>query len=188
MTASLISTDHSAKMTAHQTIFSISFLVVACAAFFWKNILESSSSSAPLLVDTTTGTWKQIVDATRGNQTDPAANNLASFFERGTANVRWCEDVVAGHHYHESIAEFYNTITNIAFIIAALLGLKRVYDSRKPEAISAGRPSLSNAFVLSEMTMLIGVGFGSMLFHAHQSRFSQWADEVPMSVLAAVYL
>lgn len=112
--------------------------------------------------------------------------NTTWVFHRGTANIRWCEDVVAAHVYHDWIAEFFNTISNVTFVSVALLGLKRVADSRLTKQFEY--PPLPTSFIVAELIMLVGVGFGSMMFHAHQSRIAQLADELPMSLLVAAMM
>lgn len=105
-------------------------------------------------------------------------------FQRGTSNVRWCEDVLVeagGVGRHQLfIAEFYNTISNGAFMLAAIAGLVRVFSEKK-------RPLNFGACIFLESIMLVGVGCGSTWFHAHQSLFAQYTDEFPMSLLMLAY-
>jgi hypothetical protein len=161
------------------THLPLAFILATATAFLLKNVIDTSASRNPLLKDAESGTWKQAVHT--------ASSHLPELFRRGTASVRWCEDVVAGHSYNDSIAEFFNTVSNFALIIAALLGLKRIFLSRQDQQ-GARQGYLPNAFIAAEAIMIFGVAFGSMLFHAHQSRFAQMSDEVPMSFLAASYL
>ena len=115
------------------------------------------------------------------------ANSTQSFlkiFQRGSANVRWCEDVLAtesnGGKNDHWVAEFYNTLSNAGFVVAGVLGLIRVLSAKE-------KPMNFKAFVLLESIMVVGVGFGSIMFHAHQSLFSQYSDELPMSLLMLWY-
>ena len=126
------------------------------------------------------------IELARRNETTTASRDLFKnatwIFHRGTATVEWCENVAASYDYHDRIAEFYNSISNLAFVIVAILGLKRCWESHN-NPFHSTYPPLPSAFVVAEWIMLIGVGFGSAMFHAHQSRFAQLADELPMSFL-----
>jgi hypothetical protein len=112
---------------------------------------------------------------------------LTEVFQRGSANVIWCEHVLETLSKKTEgnevwMAEFYNSITNSAFVIASFLGLWRVANNN-------GKTTSSNlpAILAAEFIMMIGVGVGSFLFHSHQSRAAQVADELPMSLLMLAY-
>lgn len=107
---------------------------------------------------------------------------LPELFQRGTANVQWCEHVVSSHAYHDWISEWWNSWTNLAFVVAGAYGWskaaeKRAYPSR----------SLPRSFWWTELTMFV-IGMGSFLFHAHQSKAAEYSDELPMTVLNLQYL
>ncbi|CAB9519361.1 Pfam:aPHC [Seminavis robusta] len=113
--------------------------------------------------------------------------SLSKVFERGSANIIWCEHVLAmknasGMKEDAWIAEYWNSWTNLAFVVAGILGLLRVASDMTKTA------KLHLWGVLSaELTLMIGVGFGSFMFHAHQSRVAQIADELPMCLLTLFY-
>jgi Ceramidase len=116
---------------------------------------------------------------------------LTEVFQRGSANVIWCEHVLetlstskTGGNDEVWMAEFYNSISNSAFVIASFLGLWRVANNN-----GNGKTTTSNlpAILAAELVLMIGVGVGSFLFHSHQSRAAQIADELPMSLLALAY-
>ncbi|CAB9520342.1 expressed unknown protein [Seminavis robusta] len=98
-------------------------------------------------------------------------------FQRGTTNIKWCEDVVARHAHSDWIAEYYNFWSNLAFCFAGLIGMKRCVELK-----------LTGAFWAAEVVMCFGIGFGSMIFHAHQSKVSQNFDEILMSMLLMAHL
>lgn len=102
------------------------------------------------------------------NQTQDLWN---TYFHRGTANVQWCEDVVASHAHDDWIAEYYNTWSNLIFMLVALAGLKRCRSD-----------GLKWSFWGAEVIIFL-TGIGSFLFHAHQSKLSQVSDELPMVLL-----
>jgi Ceramidase len=128
------------------------------------------------------------------------SSNLACFtevFQRGSANVIWCEHVLetisntgAKEGRDVWVAEFYNSISNAAFVIASMLGLWRVIlanNNNKEDKTTTTTSNNLTAILAAELVMMIGVGFGSFLFHAHQSRAAQIADELPMSLVMLAY-
>jgi dihydroceramidase len=82
-----------------------------------------------------------------------------------TASVDWCEE---NYSTFFGLAEFYNTLTNIPFIIGAYLGVLLVQ-----------KQGLELRFAVSYV-MLGVVGLGSILFHGTLLRSFQVLDEVPM--------
>ncbi|CAB9512572.1 expressed unknown protein [Seminavis robusta] len=60
--------------------------------------------------------------------------------------------VVAKHAHSDWIAEYYNFWSNLAFCVAALIGIKRCVELK-----------LSVAFWAAEVVMCFGIGFGSMI-------------------------
>ncbi|CAB9500100.1 Alkaline ceramidase [Seminavis robusta] len=97
---------------------------------------------------------------------------LADYFRRGTTNIQWCEDLVAKHAHSDWVAEYYNTWSNLPFYMVAIFGMKRCVEMK-----------LNRSFWAAEVVMFLGIGIGSTLFHAHQSRVAQYADEIPMTLL-----
>lgn len=125
-------------------------------------------------------------DASTTTTTKPEAASPLSWKElirRGTANVEWCENVLAKHAHHDWIAEYYNTWSNLVFCIVALVGLHRVLRRTNTNVVLQNK----TPFVVAE-GILFGVGIGSWFFHSHQSRLAQWSDEIPMSLLLMAQL
>ena len=83
--------------------------------------------------------------------------------------IRWCEASVRP-------VEYANTASNLAFVVAAVAGLRRARACRLPRA-----------FYAAEVALLV-VACGSVLFHYTQSWRYEVADELPMSLLAVAYL
>jgi len=82
-----------------------------------------------------------------------------------TAVINWCEKDYAVSWY---IAEFWNSISNLPFIILALIGVFHSFYFRL---------GLRNA--LQYMAVMV-VGGGSFLFHCTLLFRAQMWDEVPM--------
>jgi len=81
--------------------------------------------------------------------------------------VEWCEATVSRYEYSNYISEFTNSVSNLAFIIVSF------YSSGK-------NPHCDYAICL--------IGVGSFIFHATESHAGQLLDELPMSLLAYLYL
>jgi hypothetical protein len=152
---------------------------------------------------------------TNGSSSSISSKNATSIFHRGTANVQWCEDVLAressiadqqqrqqdsnsssnNNSNTYTVAEYYNTISNAFFVIVALHGLWKVTmrnttTTQKAQAQAPQQPIImknKTAFFMAELIMMVGVGIGSVLFHAHQSRLAQYSDEFPMCCLLLAY-
>lgn len=92
------------------------------------------------------------------------------------SNIHWCEDVIAGYDHSFYVAEWWNTVSNVSFLLAAGVGIHRALSRKLP-----------GCFFWTEVS-LICVGLGSMLFHATQSLTGEILDELPMSILACGYL
>jgi hypothetical protein len=76
--------------------------------------------------------------------------------------------------------EPFNAVTNLAFIIAALLLAVRFYKLRL---------SARNAFdVLLLIGLLFAIGIGSFLWHTLATPWSAWADVMPILLFISVYL
>jgi dihydroceramidase len=82
-----------------------------------------------------------------------------------TSTIDWCEENYTVTHY---IAEFWNTVTNLAFIIPAAVSLHR-----------AIRDELELRYVLAHAFMVL-VGIGSLAFHCTLLYGCQMLDELPM--------
>ena len=84
-----------------------------------------------------------------------------------TASVDWCE---ANYVHTPYVAELFNTLSSLAMVLAGALGLilhARVLERR----------------ILVAFAALMGVGVGSVLFHATLRFGLQLADELPMVYL-----
>mmetsp|Transcript_20396 Transcript_20396/g.42750 ORF Transcript_20396/g.42750 Transcript_20396/m.42750 type:complete len:297 (+) Transcript_20396:156-1046(+) len=87
------------------------------------------------------------------------------FWGATTSSIDWCE-----RNYQVSIyiAEFWNTISNSAFILVGLMGIVQAYKHR-----------YEARFVLIALGIMV-VGFGSSAFHGTLLYEYQMADELPM--------
>lgn len=87
------------------------------------------------------------------------------FWGPRTANIDWCEENYEVSWY---VAEFYNTISNLAMILPAIYGV-----------IVSSRNGFEKRFtMLHVMFLLVGLGF--TVFHMTLKHSSQLLDEVPM--------
>lgn len=93
---------------------------------------------------------------------DPTA--LPHFWKR-TATLDWCEQNYVLCTY---IAEFWNTVSNLAFLTLATLGIYLVLRTRQETRFLLGYASFG------------AVGLGSWLFHMTLSYEAQLLDELPM--------
>ena len=82
-----------------------------------------------------------------------------------TATVDWCE-----HNYVHSvyIAEFWNTLSNIGFILFGLYGLRMCWLEK-----------LERRFVVVYASIVV-VGAGSAAYHCTLTKIGQQGDETPM--------
>lgn len=87
------------------------------------------------------------------------------FWGERTASVDWCEENYVVSHY---IAEFWNTVSNFAIILPALVGL-----------IQALRDGVESRIVLTYAALVV-VGCGSWAFHMTLLYATQMCDEIPM--------
>ena len=90
-----------------------------------------------------------------------------------TSSIDWCERNYVWTPY---IAELWNTISNIALIIAGVAGL-----------VACSRLQLEPRFYLM-FSLIILVGFGSAAFHGMLLHASQQLDETPMILCISVWL
>ncbi|KAJ1987534.1 alkaline ceramidase ydc1 [Dimargaris cristalligena] len=87
------------------------------------------------------------------------------YWGKGTSTLDWCEENYVVCKY---IAEFWNTTTNLTFVILALFGI-----------VSSLRNLGEKRFVLCYLGMLM-VGIGSWFFHMTLLYEMQLLDELPM--------
>mmetsp|Transcript_1839 Transcript_1839/g.5410 ORF Transcript_1839/g.5410 Transcript_1839/m.5410 type:complete len:239 (-) Transcript_1839:91-807(-) len=92
-----------------------------------------------------------------------------------SANVEWCEAATHAFTVTPHIAEFWNCVSNVCFIVVGFASMRHNLRLRMPWA-----------FVAAD-SMLMVVGLGSVIFHATQSWFGEILDELPMSILALFY-
>lgn len=77
-------------------------------------------------------------------------------------------------------AEPFNAISNLAFLLAALLLLRRLYKS--------GIPPQRGIDLYLLVLLLISIAFGSLLWHTLATPWSEWADVIPIMLFISVYL
>ncbi|KAI9315599.1 alkaline ceramidase 3 [Dichotomocladium elegans] len=82
-----------------------------------------------------------------------------------TSTIDWCEENYIISPY---IAEFFNTTTNVGFVLLAIFG---IYNTRKN--------NFAWSFVLAHLSVLF-VGIGSWCFHMTLQYEMQLLDELPM--------
>jgi dihydroceramidase len=98
---------------------------------------------------------------------------MSSFWDPVTSTIDWCEENYAVTPY---IAEFWNTISNLAYIILGLYGLHQSWNHEKRFKVT--------------FLCLILVGVGSIFFHATLKWEGQLSDEIAMlmATLSTLYL
>ncbi|KAJ2778958.1 alkaline ceramidase ydc1 [Coemansia javaensis] len=104
---------------------------------------------------------------------DNVRNETAYFWGERTSTIDWCEENYAVSNY---IAEFWNTLTNLAMVMLAVLG-----------ACSSIRNGHGKRVTAMYAVFLV-VGLGSMCFHATLKYSTQLLDELPMLYLCATGL
>ena len=62
------------------------------------------------------------------------------------ANIVWCENVGAAYMFSPHIAEFFNTLSNVVYFIAAFAGPRRIHRNRHLQ---------TPEFVFSELMLLV---------------------------------
>lgn len=95
------------------------------------------------------------------------------FWGDTTATLDWCEGNYEVSWY---IAEFYNTLTNLAMIVPACYGIHKVR-----------KHNLETRFLVSYV-MLLTVGVGSSLFHMTLKYWGQILDELPMVYSSCTFI
>ncbi|XP_072035000.1 alkaline ceramidase 3-like [Amphiura filiformis] len=103
---------------------------------------------------------------------DTQYEHTQSFWGDRTASIDWCEENYVMSKY---IAEFWNTLSNLAIIIPACVGLRQ-----------ALKDDTEKRFVCGYLMLLV-VGCGSWLFHMTLLYTMQMCDEVPMLWGVAVF-
>ena len=92
-------------------------------------------------------------------------DNRTGLWGAQTSTIDWCEENYTVTYY---IAEFWNSVTNLAFIIPATVSLQR-----------AIKDKLEIRYILAyALTVLIGIG--SLAFHCTLLYGCQMLDELPM--------
>lgn len=116
--------------------------------------------------------WLQPAMAPVGGRPANSVGQLVGYWGPTTSTLDWCEKNYEVTYY---MAEFWNTVTNLAMILPALIG---IYESRK-QGLEL-RYSICFGFFLL-------VGIGSWLFHMTLMYEMQLMDELPM-VWGAAYM
>ncbi|XP_077988131.1 alkaline ceramidase 3-like [Glandiceps talaboti] len=93
------------------------------------------------------------------------APTLDGYWGRPTSTIDWCEENYDVTYY---IAEFWNTVSNLAMIVPPLVG-----------AVHAALDGLERRYVLIHLSLL-AVGIGSWFFHMTLLYEMQLLDELPM--------
>jgi len=100
-------------------------------------------------------------------------HSKSGYWGKPTSSIDWCEHNYAVSFY---IAEYYNTITNIGFILVGLFG-----------AIQAYKKGIEFRFVLCYICTIM-IGIGSALFHGTLTHVGQQGDETPMMLFACTFV
>lgn len=90
---------------------------------------------------------------------------IEGFWGKPTSTLDWCEENYAVSHY---VAEFWNTISNLAMIMPSFAGFYYAY-----------KHNIERRFMLCFMSLAL-VGFGSWNFHMTLLYEMQLFDELPM--------
>ncbi|CAE6432004.1 unnamed protein product [Rhizoctonia solani] len=100
-----------------------------------------------------------------------------------TATIDWCEDNYTHTHY---VAEWYNTISNIPFI---LLGLFGAYSCLASHLQPNRKPLPDRQRHVAGNLGIMFIGFGSSIFHATLKWHAQvLLDELPMIFVTSLML
>lgn len=75
-------------------------------------------------------------------------------------------------------AEPINALTNLAFLICALLAWR----------LTQGRPGREDRLIMAMILTMALVGLGSMLFHTVATRWAEWGDVIPILAFMLLYL
>lgn len=93
------------------------------------------------------------------------ASRQPGYWGTVTSEIDWCEENYTISLY---VAEFWNTLSSLAFVLLSSFGVFWVWKHR-----------LEERFLLAYASTGV-IGIGSVLFHATLKRTSQLLDEVPM--------
>ncbi len=74
-------------------------------------------------------------------------------------------------------AEPFNALTNVAFILAAIVGFF--------VAKNHNRLDFVNGLLIA---LAATIGIGSFLFHTYANEWAMWADMIPIAILAVIYI
>ncbi|KAI9905699.1 hypothetical protein PsorP6_014244 [Peronosclerospora sorghi] len=102
-------------------------------------------------------------------------SDLVGFWGPPTSTIDWCE---LNYEYTYYIAEFWNTISNIFFVLLGLYGLYGTF-----------KMGLETRFQI-QIVGVMAIGLGSAMFHGTLQYVYQQCDETPMiwSVLVWIYI
>lgn len=95
----------------------------------------------------------------------PPLHQVDGWWGPPTSTIDWCEDNYEISYY---VAEFWNTISNLAMIVPACYGIWSV----RKEALE------TRFYIIHSLFLLVGIG--SSLFHMTLQHSMQVLDEVPM--------
>jgi len=109
-------------------------------------------------------------------------NNLPGFWDPLTSTIDWCEPNYQHSHY---IAETWNTLSNLIYIIGAFIFLLRVEKFYRTNNFTR---SLRLPRLYVEIFGVFMVGVGSFLFHMTLLREHQMMDEVAMNFTILMHL
>jgi len=107
------------------------------------------------------------------NSFESGNHDHPGFWGSPTSSIDWCERNYEVSYY---IAEFWNTISNLAFILVGVMGI-----------VQAARHRYEPRFVMIGMGIMI-VGCGSAAFHGTLLFHNQMADELPMMWSIMIWL
>jgi dihydroceramidase len=103
----------------------------------------------------------------------PEVNAAIGYWGRPSSTLDWCEE---NHVWSPYIAEFWNTVSNLALIVPGLVGMWNVFQN-----------GLEPRYFLCYCGLFV-VGVGSTLFHATLTYSMQLLDELPMLLLSSCLL
>ncbi|KAI7899544.1 ceramidase [Cokeromyces recurvatus] len=102
-----------------------------------------------------------------------SSSQIGNFWGEVTSTIDWCEENYTISPY---LAEFFNTITNLGFVIFSLFGIYNILKNG------------SNKTIILAYLGVIFVGFGSWCFHMTLQYKMQLLDELPMIYVASLVM